>query len=338
MYASRRSTGFTLIELLVVIGIIGLLISILLPTLNAAKQSAQLVVCQSNLRQFGIGYTMYCDRSRGMLPIKGPDGSLPGETFGPLNNLAGVDDTTLWFNAVPAAMGTKSYYDLLLDDQNGSPLASNGGRSIFVCPAAGDIGTRPGGFAEDVLSADGKYFLLYGSDSNNKLVPIPSPTREPYFKFNMSYVMNLSLTDVSNSVAATQSFSTVKLSQLHPSSNVVLMVEKLVNPKEYKDAAVQKFIAENPGVYNGAGSLNLADAGGFKSNIAQPKSNWKRFTTRHFGGGNLLFADGHVGYFKWRDTQIPANQLPYVAAVNPLVGSNANQPGTIVWSIAGPIQ
>ena len=101
-----------------------------------------------------------------------------------------------------------------------------------------------------------------------------------------------------------------------------MVVEKLANPSEYLDSAVQRFISENPGVYNGSGGLNLADSGGFKSNIGQPKANWKRFTTRHSGGGNLLFADGHVGYFKWRETQIQPAQLPYSAT------SDANQPRT----------
>lgn len=69
MHPSRRfKTGFTLVELLVVIGIIALLISILLPSLNRARQAAITVQCASNLRQHGQAYFMYANENKGSLP------------------------------------------------------------------------------------------------------------------------------------------------------------------------------------------------------------------------------------------------------------------------------
>jgi prepilin-type N-terminal cleavage/methylation domain-containing protein len=60
--------GFTLIELLVVIAIVALLVSLLLPTLGRAKESARATVCLSNLRQIAMASTLYSMDYNGHLP------------------------------------------------------------------------------------------------------------------------------------------------------------------------------------------------------------------------------------------------------------------------------
>ena len=71
----KIARAFTLVELLVVIGIIALLIGILLPTLNRARQAANSTACLATLRQIGQACHMYAVANKGSLPYGYWDGS-----------------------------------------------------------------------------------------------------------------------------------------------------------------------------------------------------------------------------------------------------------------------
>jgi prepilin-type N-terminal cleavage/methylation domain-containing protein/prepilin-type processing-associated H-X9-DG protein len=64
----KNRKGFTLVELLVVIGIISILIAMLLPALNKAREAAKTVQCLSNIKQVMFGLTRYAQDNRGSLP------------------------------------------------------------------------------------------------------------------------------------------------------------------------------------------------------------------------------------------------------------------------------
>ena len=64
----RIRKGFTLIELLVVIAIIALLLAIVMPSLNMAKEHAQRMQCATNLRNIGQTLYIYAESQRGFIP------------------------------------------------------------------------------------------------------------------------------------------------------------------------------------------------------------------------------------------------------------------------------
>ena len=75
MARMRKHVAFTLIELLVVVAIIGLLISILLPSLRNAREEAKDVICKSNQHQWSMANHMYADESKDIyVPIRSVDG------------------------------------------------------------------------------------------------------------------------------------------------------------------------------------------------------------------------------------------------------------------------
>jgi prepilin-type N-terminal cleavage/methylation domain-containing protein/prepilin-type processing-associated H-X9-DG protein len=82
---NRRSRpAFTLVELLVVIGIIALLISILLPSLNKARRAADMVACSSNMRQIGMAFRMYAGDNKDAIPfayLRDDTGQIPQSTW-----------------------------------------------------------------------------------------------------------------------------------------------------------------------------------------------------------------------------------------------------------------
>jgi prepilin-type N-terminal cleavage/methylation domain-containing protein/prepilin-type processing-associated H-X9-DG protein len=220
--ATSRSAGrgFTLVELLVVIGIIALLISILLPTLGRAREAARRTMCMSNLRQWGMGFQMYANQNRGLLPVDGDDGDKPGAPVGQW------DASYLWFNAVPAIVGGKPYSQLQDDDLAGKRrLPIEGENSLFVCPSTS---VAVGVAGKDTVDGNG-YFMMWGLSG-------ASIAQRRTF---ICYVINSKLNSIKNP----------KLTNLRPASYTVLLTEKRMRPLEVSKA--DSFIGKNLGRMKG---------------------------------------------------------------------------------------
>ena len=121
----QEMSAFTLIELLVVISIISLLISILLPALGAARQSAQAIKCSTMLKSLGMANAIYASDGKGW--------QVPNTTWGIDNGFvtggSGSEATVNWYNITGFRQALNWPMSISGDKWYSTPLSS-------VCPNA----------------------------------------------------------------------------------------------------------------------------------------------------------------------------------------------------------
>ena len=128
----KSKRGFTLIELLVVIAIIAILAAMILPALSSAQQKAQSIKCLSNLKQWGLGFTMYAQENSEIVPEEGNTANAI-DYQGSATTADNLDFA--WYNCVAPTISQPRLIELYGGFGHALNPPLPGSSSIYSCPS-----------------------------------------------------------------------------------------------------------------------------------------------------------------------------------------------------------
>lgn len=340
----KERRGFTLIELLIVIAIIAILIGLLLPAVQQAREAARRGQCSNNLRQLGIALQNY-HTSQNCFPVgflyPGNVSGLPVPAlhyrWSVLAQLTPYLENTAVFESLnmdlPISSGATGVYGVgpwTVFSENTTSLSSS--NSVFLCPSDGQ--EPPGRLLGGGVSGPTNYHFCSGDGSPNTANPGDAGVSVPA---NGAFVLGLP-----------QRIATI----MDGSSKTVAGSEQLIGPAN-GGAATQSGVAGLPADRQRVAvmtSAPLNDAGcdapagwrldkgtgwwdgDYRSTLynhyltpnssrpdcwpTSPPHNpaWKAARSNHTGGVNVVFCDGHVEFISdsvdlapWRAISTRAN-------------------------------
>ena len=276
----KRRLAFTLIELLVVISIIGLLIALLLPAVQAAREAARRAQCVNNLKQIGLALHNYQGSQQtfppGYVSNFDPSGNDTGPGWGWAAMLLPQIEQKPLFDAV-------NFNTPIEDPSNQtSRLTLIGG---FLCPS--DVVSPswwamvrdPSGVPTQRICqvAPSNYVAVYGTSD-------PGIDGDGIF-FRDG---NVGLRDVTDGTS-----QTIAVGERSHRLGEAAWAGSVTNAVLYP---VDNDGIGYPRAESGPGMI-LGHAGG-RFGPGDPNGEVNQFYSRHAGGVNFLFADGHVGFLK----------------------------------------
>jgi prepilin-type N-terminal cleavage/methylation domain-containing protein len=131
--------GFTLVEMLIVIAIMGVLVALLLPAVQAARESARTIQCMNQLRQIGLGLLEH-ESSHSSLPVAGLVGPSQSASMGDPNFKARSGAQISWMVLILPQLEEQALYDryeIAIDaafyPNSANPQAAS--VAVYACPS-----------------------------------------------------------------------------------------------------------------------------------------------------------------------------------------------------------
>ncbi len=282
--SARKNKAFTLTEMLVVISIIGVLVAMLLPAVQSAREAARRAMCQSNMSQCLKGIITY-DARKGFLPASRTYCQVP-----PLPAVATTSWNQNWVVPVLPMLERQDLADTIRSNSGNPSTVQLETIPVLLCPDDPDIKT-PG-----VLN-----YVVNGGRQNGKYISGGITYNNSDFLANGLFVDKA----VPGSPPAAE--SKMSLDRAHDGvSTTIMMAENLIAGSRDQTGAASLFWAYAPNQQNsqilwfpdlsGSDFLGLNQDVTAAGTIPSDFARWGRPASFHPGGFNVGFADGSVRY------------------------------------------